>query len=214
MAAQSAPPEACGKLICIGKNYARHAAEMNSTVPKEPVVFLKPRSALIGHGSSVVLPSMSEDVHHEVELVALIGRRGRDIPVSRALSHVSAYAVGLDMTARDLQGRAKKCGHPWTVAKGFDTFAPLGGFMSSDQVSAVQDLWLTLLVNGAVRQHANTRDMVFTVAELVAWCSLVFTLEPGDCLFTGTPEGVGPVRPGDVLEARCTGLSPLRVTVR
>ena len=203
-----------GKVLCIGKNYARHAAEMHSTVPTEPVVFLKPSSALIGDGETVVLPSMSQNVHHEVELVAVLGRGGKNIAEADALSHVAAYAVGLDMTARDLQGKAKQQGHPWSVAKGFDTFAPLGALVPAAAVPDPQDLELKLMVAGEKRQHAHTGSMVFSIATLIAYCSRIFTLEPGDLLYTGTPEGVGPVQDGDVLEATCTGLPPLRVTAR
>ena len=213
METPSSPAGACRKLICIGQNYARHAAEMNSSVPTEPVVFLKPASSLIGSGDAIVLPRMSANVHHEVELVARIGRRGKDIPESEALAYVSGYAVGLDMTARDLQAKAKHRGHPWSVAKGFDTFAPLGAFAAATLVPDVQNVMLTLTVNGEVRQRGTTADMVFTVAQLIAYCSRVFTLEPGDCLFTGTPEGVGPVQAGDRLACTATGLPALTVTV-
>ncbi len=213
MVTLSEPAGPRGKLICIGKNYAKHAAEMKSSVPTVPVVFLKPTTSIIRTGESIVLPPMSKDVHHEIELVAQIGRRGKTIPVSEALSYVAGYAVGLDMTARDLQAKAKRNGHPWSVAKGFDTFAPLGVFVPKAEVSDVQGLMLTLTVNGEVRQRASTKDMVFTVAELVSFCSHVFTLESGDCLFTGTPEGVGPVEAGDRLVCTCTGLPPLSVTV-
>lgn len=203
-----------GKLLCIGKNYARHAAEMKSAVPEEPVVFLKPATALIGHGGAVVLPAMSREVHHEVELVVVLGRGGSNISEKDALDHVGAYAVGLDMTARDLQVKAKHKGHPWSVAKGFDTFAPLGELAPAEAVPDPQALDLRLTVNGEVRQAASTSDMVFPVATLIAYCSRIFTLEPGDLLYTGTPEGVGPVEDGDVLEATATGLPSLRVTVR
>ena len=203
-----------GKLLCIGKNYARHAAEMKSAVPEEPVVFLKPATALIGHGGVVVLPAMSREVHHEVELVVVVGRGGSNISEKDALDHVGAYAVGLDMTARDLQLKAKQKGHPWSVAKGFDTFAPLGELAPAEAVPDPQALDLRLTVNGEVRQAAPTSDMVFPVATLIAYCSRIFTLEPGDLLYTGTPEGVGPVEDGDVLEATATRLPSLRVTVR
>jgi len=203
-----------GKLLCIGKNYARHAAEMKSAVPEEPVVFLKPATALIGHGGAVVLPAMSREVHHEVELVVVLGRGGSNISEKDALDHVGAYAVGLDMTARDLQVKAKQKGHPWSVAKGFDTFAPLGELAPAEAVPDPQALDLRLTVNGEVRQAAPTSDMVFPVATLIAYCSRIFTLEPGDLLYTGTPEGVGPVEDGDVLEATATGLPLLRVEVQ
>lgn len=205
--------EPVGKLLCIGRNYARHAAEMKSDVPEVPMIFLKPASALVRTGDSVQLPPSSNDVHHEVELVALIGRGGRDIAEADALDHVAGYAVGLDMTARDIQGAAKKKGHPWSVAKGFDTFAPLGPLVPASAVDDPQNLSIQLTVNGAARQQGRTRDMVFSVAHLVAYCSTIFTLAPGDLLYTGTPEGVGPVQAGDQLEATVTGLPPLRVSV-
>lgn len=210
-AARSMQP---GKLLCIGRNYAKHAAEMKSAVPEQPMVFLKPATALVGHEGVVVLPPMSQDVHHEVELVAVIGREGKQIDTAHALDYVAAYALGIDMTARDLQAQAKQKGHPWSVAKGFDTFAPLGALVPATAVGDPQNLTLRLTVDGAVRQEGSTADMIFSVAELVAFCSQIFTLQPGDLLFTGTPEGVGPVTDGAVMEATCTKLPPLRVRVR
>jgi 2-keto-4-pentenoate hydratase/2-oxohepta-3-ene-1,7-dioic acid hydratase in catechol pathway len=202
------------KLLCIGRNYAKHAAEMKSDVPDEPLVFLKPPSALVGDEEAVVLPAASRDVHHEVELVAVIGTGGKNIPPAEALNHVDAYAVGLDMTARDLQSEAKKGGRPWSVAKGFDTFAPLGPREAAASIADPQDLTIRLTVNGEERQAASTKDMIFPVAELIAYCSRIFTLAPGDLIYTGTPEGVGPVHDGDVLEATVSGLPPLRVRVQ
>ena len=207
-----------GKILCIGRNYAEHVREMGDVtdLPTEPVVFLKPSTALVASEGEVVIPSQSDDVHHEVEIVAVIGRGGKDIPEDRALEHVGAYALGLDMTARDVQRRAKDAGKPWAVAKGFDTFAPLGPLTAAADVPNPQALDLRLAVGGETRQHGHARDMIFPVAFLVSYLSRIFTLEPGDLVYTGTPEGVGPVGPGDVLEAT-TGdgvLAPLRVTVR
>lgn len=204
---------AVGKILCIGRNYAKHAAEMKSDVPDEPMVFLKPSTSLVRSGGIVVLPDQSSEVHHEVELVAVIGREGRNISAAEALNHVAAYAVGLDMTARDIQSAAKSRRHPWSVAKGFDTFAPLGPLTPADQVGDPQDLTIEVDVNGESRQHGETRDMIFPVAELVAYTSSIFTLEPGDLIYTGTPDGVGPVEDGDVIDARVTGCAPLHVTV-
>lgn len=202
-----------GKLLCIGRNYAEHADEMGGDVPEEPMVFLKPASAVIRDGGTVRLPPQSSDVHHEIELVAVIGERGRNISLADALDHVAAYAVGLDMTARDLQSEAKARRHPWSVAKGFDTFAPLGPLAPAETVGNPQDLTLQLRVNGEVRQEAHTGLMMFSVADLVAYCSQIFTLMPGDLLYTGTPSGVGPVTDGDELVATATGCSPLHVQV-
>lgn len=207
-------PVHVGKLLCIGRNYADHAAEMDRNVPEEPMVFLKPPSALIRSGGTVRIPPQSQEVHHEVELVVVIGKKGKNISREDALTHVAAYAVGLDMTARDLQAKAKERRHPWSVAKGFDTFAPLGPLTPAATIEDPQDLTLRLSVNGERRQKASTRDLIFPVPELIQYCSHIFTLSPGDLLYTGTPSGVGPVEEGDDLEATATGIDPLRVSVR
>lgn len=203
-----------GKLIAIGRNYAAHAAEMKSETPENPVIFLKPSTALVGQGGKVILPSMTRDVHHEIEVVAAIGRGGKHIPVEEALNHVDGYALGLDMTARDLQADAKQNGLPWSVAKGFDTFAPLGPFAKAHDVGDPQTLDFELRVNGDVRQKGRTAEMIFPVAYLISYCSSIFTLLPGDLIYTGTPSGVGPVQTGDLLEAKCTRIPDLRVKVR
>ncbi len=201
------------KILCIGRNYAAHAREMAAEVPAEPMVFLKPPSALIGTGGTVVIPRQTREVHHEVELVAVIGRGGKDIDEAVALDHVAGYAMGLDLTARDIQAAAKAAGAPWTVAKGFDTFAPLGPVTPAGVVGDPQAIEISLTVKGDVRQRGRTSDMMFPVARLVAYLSTVFTLEEGDLIYTGTPEGVGPIRAGDVLVAEGTGLEDLRVDV-
>ena len=203
-----------GKVLCIGRNYARHAAEMKSEVPDEPMVFLKPSTALIGDGGTVVLPPQSDEVHHEVEVVAVIGTAGKNIAEDEALDHVAGYAAGLDMTARDLQQQAKDRRHPWSVAKGFDTFAPLGPIARADEAGNMQEASIRLSVNGETRQEGHTRYMIFSVVQLVSYCSSIFTLEPGDLLYTGTPEGVGPVRAGEQLVADIEGLPPLQVDVQ
>jgi 2-keto-4-pentenoate hydratase/2-oxohepta-3-ene-1,7-dioic acid hydratase in catechol pathway len=202
------------KIVCIGKNYAKHAAEMDSDVPEEPMIFLKPSSSLVDENGSIVIPAMSADVHHEVELVVLVGKKGRHIPEQEAMSYIAGYAVGLDMTARDLQAKAKKAGAPWSVAKGFDTFAAVGSFAGVDAVEDVHNVDIRLTINGTTRQDGNTRDMVFKLPTLIAYASRIFTLEPGDLLFTGTPEGVGPVLEGDTLTASIAGLPTLTIGVK
>lgn len=202
------------KIVCIGKNYAKHAAEMDSDVPEEPMIFLKPSSSLVDENGSIVIPAMSADVHHEVELVVLVGKKGRHIPEQEAMSYIAGYAVGLDMTARDLQAKAKKAGAPWSVAKGFDTFAAIGSFVGVDAVEDVHNVDIRLTINGTTRQDGNTRDMVFKLPTLIAYASRIFTLEPGDLLFTGTPEGVGPVLEGDTLTASIAGLPTLTIGVK
>jgi 2-keto-4-pentenoate hydratase/2-oxohepta-3-ene-1,7-dioic acid hydratase in catechol pathway len=191
-----------GKILCLGRNYRAHAAEMGSEVPTEPVVFLKPPTALLEEGEPIRLPTFSKEIHHEVEMVLLIGREGRDIPREEALEYVIGYGVGLDLTARDLQAEAKKKGLPWTLAKGFDGSAPLSRFVRADEVADPGALDLELRVNGVVRQSSNTSLLVFPVDDLIMRLSRWFTLSVGDLIFTGTPEGVGPIGPGDRLEAR------------
>ena len=203
-----------GKILCIGRNYAAHAAEMGSEVPSQPLVFLKPTTALLSDGGEIILPPQSQDVHHELELVAVIGEGGKDIAEDRAMGHVAAYALGLDLTARDVQAEAKKKGHPWSVAKGFDTFAPLGPLVSAADLGDPQALEIALAVDGETRQRGTTDRMLFPVARLVAYLSSIFTLEPGDLVYTGTPEGVGPVRAGQTLRCTGTGLPDLTVSVR
>ena len=205
-----------GKILCIGRNYADHVREMGDVSAEnvEPVVFLKPTTALVGDGGEIVLPRQSSDVHHELELVAVVGTAGRHIAEADALDHVAAYAIGLDLTARDLQAQAKANKGPWSIAKGFDTFAPLGPLVDRSTVDDPQALEIRLTVNGETRQRGTTDHMISSVARIVAFVSSVFTLEPGDLLYTGTPEGVGPLTAGDELVATGTGLPDLRVTVR
>lgn len=203
-----------GKVLCIGRNYAAHVREMGSDPDGDPVVFLKPSTALVEDGGAIVLPRQSADVHHELELVAVVGTGGRHIAEADALGHVAAYALGLDMTARDLQAQAKETRSPWSVAKGFDTFAPLGALVPAAEVGDPQAVEIALTVNGETRQQGTTSHMIYSVARIVAFLSSVFTLEPGDLVYTGTPEGVGPVHDGDRLVATGAGLPTLTVTVR
>jgi 5-carboxymethyl-2-hydroxymuconate isomerase len=203
-----------GKILCLGRNYPEHIKEMKAETASNPVVFIKPSTALVGSGEHVVIPPISNDVHHEVELVVVIGRDGRDIPVEKSMEHVAGYAVGLDMTLRDVQSDAKKRGLPWSVAKGFDTSAPLSAPVRADQVSDPHALSIELSVNGTVRQSSNTRHMILRIPGIIAYCSTVFSLEAGDLIFTGTPEGVGRVVPGDRIDARIASVGSLTVGVR
>lgn len=201
-----------GKILAVGRNYAKHNREMGHARPVPPVVFLKPPSALVGDGGTVRLPQGLGAIHHEVELVAVIGARGRAIPEDRALDHVLGYAVGIDLTLRDLQNDAKKKGEPWDLAKGFDGSAPVSIVVPREEAGDPGDWRLTLDVNGERRQDGSTASMLHGVASLVSQVSRLITLERGDLVFTGTPEGVGPVVPGDVIEARLADLVSLRVT--
>lgn len=211
---QGLEPLEAHTIFCIGRNYAEHARELNNPVPDRPVVFTKPLTTLLPDGGTVRIPPTSTDVHHEVELVVAIGTGGRDIPASSALKHVAGYAIGLDMTARDIQSELKAKSHPWDLAKGLDTFGPLGAFVPAATLTDPSDVSITLDVNGARRQTGSTADMLHPVPALIAFLSRHFTLTPGDLIFTGTPAGVGPVRPGDTLHAVLgAGLSILTISV-
>jgi acylpyruvate hydrolase len=198
-----------GKLLCLGQNYANHAKEMGSDAPSTPIIFLKPSTAIIEDGQPIVLPWLSQEVHHEVELTALIGKRGKNIPREGALGYVEGYGIGLDMTMRDRQREAKASGNPWSIAKGFDTSAPLSPFVSKSAVPNPDDLNISLRVNGVERQKSNTSNMIFKIDYIVSFLSSIFTLEEGDVIYTGTPEGVGRVVAGDVIDAEIEGVGKL-----
>jgi acylpyruvate hydrolase len=202
-----------GKMLCLGKNYEKHAREMGGDVPTDPVVFMKPATALVRNGGTVQIPRVSSEMHHELELVVVIGQTTRDVSESEALDRVLGYAVGLDMTLRDLQSNAKKRGEPWTIAKGFDTSAPISEVVPRELVADPHALTMRLTVNGAVRQQGTTADMILGVPRIISYLSSIFTLERGDCIFTGTPEGVGQVIAGDRLYAEIEGIVALEVTV-
>ena len=194
-------PIVVGKILCIGRNYVAHAKEMKSGVDESPVFFLKPSTALIPDGGTIFIPSISTDVHHEVELTVLIGKNGKNIPKANALSHVAGYGVGLDMTLRDVQAKAKEKGLPWTLAKGFDTSAAISRFVPASEVPNPQAVEVELKVNGAVRQTGKTELQIFPVEHFIWYVSQFITLERGDLIYTGTPEGVAQVKSGDTLEA-------------
>lgn len=193
-----------GTIYCIGRNYAKHAQELGNDIPDKPLVFLKPRSALSMHPAEMRIPDISNDVHHELELVLSIGKRAKDISTENALNVIEGFAVGIDFTARDIQSEAKKAGLPWTLAKGFDGFAPVSPFVPF-RGQHLQSLEIILNVNGTQRQKGNTKDMIFPIADLISYLSSTFTLLPGDLIFTGTPSGVAKVESGDLLEATITG---------
>lgn len=201
------------KIVALAKNYAEHAKEMESDVPEKPVFFLKPPSALIGPNSMILLPRMSKRVDHEVELAVIIGKRAKNVPAKKAMDYVLGYTVLLDITARDIQAEARKKGLPWTIAKGFDTFAPVGPSVVDKRELDPSDLEIGLKVNGEVRQLGRTSEMVFKIPELIEYISSVMTLEPGDIIATGTPAGVGPLRHGDKVEAWIEGIGTLEEDV-
>lgn len=201
------------KIVAVAKNYRAHAAEMGSAAPEEPRFFLKPPSSLIPHNGVVILPGLSERVDWEVELAVIIKDRTRDAETSKALDHVLGYSVIVDITARDIQNEAKKAGMPWTIAKGFDTFAPLGPVIVPADRIAPDRLPIWLKQNGAFKQQGSTRDMVHGVPGLISYISRIMTLEPMDVIATGTPEGVGPMKHGDFIEAGIDGIGVLSFTV-
>ena len=200
-------------IFCIGRNYAGHAKEMGHDTPKKPMVFLKSRNAICFDGSVITLPEQSHDVHHEVELVIAIGKAGKNIPKEKALEYVAGFGIGIDFTARDLQKVAKEHGHPWSVCKGFDGFGPISSFIAFDNQS-FEDFEISLTVNGDLRQTGSISSMIFTIEELVSYLSTIFTLDEGDLIFTGTPEGVGEVKEGDRVTATLNdSLAKLTVTI-
>ncbi|MGC0152083.1 fumarylacetoacetate hydrolase family protein [Chromobacterium vaccinii] len=189
-------------IFCIGRNYAAHVKELGNREELEPVVFLKPGSALSLEGRPIHLPEWTDDVHYETELVVLIGRGGKRIAREDALSHVAGYGLGLDLTARDRQSEAKARGLPWTLSKGFDQAACLSRFIAAEALPEPNRCRFSLSVNGQLRQSGRTELMLFDLAELIVYLSERFTLSPGDLIFTGTPEGVGKLYPGDRLSLR------------
>lgn len=192
------------KIVCIGRNFPAHAQEHNAPVPTEPLIFLKPPSAVIGPEQPIILPPQSQQVEHEAELAVVIGRRCRHVPEETALEVVLGYTCGNDVTARDLQ----RSDGQWSRAKGFDTFCPLGPWIVTPFDPT--DVAITCRVNGRMRQFGLTRDMVFSIPRLIAAISAVMTLEPGDVILTGTPSGVGPLHAGDICEVEVEGIGVLR----
>lgn len=202
------------KILCLGLNYSNHISEMKSEKPKEPVVFMKPSSAIIHNGGEVVLPGFSKEIHHEVEIVIVIGKTGKNIPKEEAPDYIGGFGIGLDMTLRDIQNAAKNTGGPWTVAKGFDSSAPVSEFLAKKYFKDINDIEFKLLVNNHLKQKGNTRDMIFKFVEIISYLSSIFTLNRGDLIFTGTPEGVGPVQAGDKLTAILNDQITLKVEVK
>lgn len=202
-----------GKILCIARNYVEHARELGNEVPSAPVIFMKPATALLADGAVFTIPAYSSNCHHEGELAVLIGTGGRNIPVNKALEHVAGYGIGIDFTLRDVQDELKKKGHPWEIAKAFDGSCPLSAFAPASSVADPGSLEVVLEVNGQVRQQGSTGLMIHSVAAIISHMSGIFTLETGDVIMTGTPAGVGPVKAGDRVTARVTGVASLSITV-
>lgn len=197
------------KIVCVGRNYRDHAAELGNDVPDAPLLFFKPNTSVIGPGDTIVLPPQSSRVDFEGELAAVIGRIAKNVPADKALEYVFGYTIANDVTARDLQ----QTDGQWARAKGFDTFCPLGPAIETD-FDVHGDAVITTRVNGEVRQQGPISDMIFSLADVIAYASAAFTLLPGDVILTGTPAGVGPFAAGDTVEVEITGLGTLRNPAR
>ena len=205
------------RIYCVGRNYVEHAKEMGFTGREPPFFFLKPADAIVpiaeGSVGRMRYPSLTKDLHHEVELVVAIGKGGRAIKAADAMKHVWGYGIGLDMTRRDLQGEAKKLGRPWDIGKGFDQSAPIGPLRAAADCKIGPDTGIVLEVNGAVRQKSTIGKLIWSIPEIIEHLSAAWDLAPGDLIFTGTPEGVAAVVAGDNLKATVDGLGSLQVQI-
>ena len=202
-----------GKIVCVGRNYVEHAKELGNEVPEKPVIFLKPPSALIFSGGEIEYPSFSSEMHHEVELVLLIGKKIKNADLIDSEDAIAGYGVGLDMTLRDIQNELKKKGHPWTIAKCFDTSAVVSDFILKENYELTLNEEISLLVNGVIKQKELLNKMIFNPAQLVEYISSLMTLEEGDLIFTGTPKGVNKVNTGDNLIAEIKDVGRLECSI-
>jgi fumarylpyruvate hydrolase len=205
------------RIYCVGRNYEAHAKEMGFTGREPPFFFLKPADAIVavaaGRTASMPYPSLTKNLHHEIELVVAIGTGGKNIKTAHAHKHIFGYAVGLDMTRRDLQGEMKKQGRPWCIGKAFDHSAPIGPITPAAQAGDVNSAEIYLQVGAQYRQRSNVSQLIWTVAETIEHLSAAWELQPGDLIYTGTPEGVAAVVPGDTMTGGITGLETLRIKV-
>ena len=205
------------RIYCVGRNYEEHAKEMGFTGREPPFFFLKPSDSLVvveaGQTGHMPYPSLTQNLHHEIELVVAIGQGGRNITEAQAAQHIYGYAVGLDMTRRDLQNEMKKQGRPWCIGKAFDHSAPIGPITRWAQAGEVDQAEISLQVNGADRQRSQVSKLIWNVAETIAHLSAAWELQPGDLIYTGTPEGVAAVVAGDLLVGQVAGLEPLKMKI-
>lgn len=193
------------KIICIGRNYAEHAKELNNTIPTEPVFFMKPDTALLKDNEAFYYPAFTNDLHHEIEVVIKINKVGKHIDEQFAHKYYDEIGLGIDFTARDLQAKAKEKGLPWEKAKAFDASAPIGKFVSKSSYNNLSEIGFELKINGQSRQVGNTKDLLFSFDKIIAYVSQFVTLKVGDLIYTGTPEGVGAVNIGDKLQGYMQG---------
>ena len=202
------------KIICIGRNYADHAKEMKSELPTEPIFFMKPDTALVKEGSDIYLPEFSNEIHFECEVVIKINKAGKFIQKEFARNYYSEISLGLDLTARDLQTKCKEKGLPWEIAKAFDNSAPISSKWISISDINLSDINFQFFQNGEIKQNGFTKDMIFSVDELISYVSKFITLKTGDLIYTGTPAGVGPIQIGDKLEGNLNGNKLFEFTVK
>lgn len=202
------------KIIAIGRNYVEHAKELNNPLPSEPVVFLMPSTCIIQRNKPFFYPDFSNDIHHEVELVLKISKAGKNVDEKFAGRYFEQIGIGIDFTARDLQKKAKEEGLPWEKAKAFDGAAPLGQFLNKEQFDDLKNIPFSLQINGELVQQGNSREMIFSFEQIIAYVSKFFSLQIGDLIYTGTPAGVGPVKIGDRLEAFIGDKSLLNFNVK
>jgi fumarylpyruvate hydrolase len=206
------------RIYCVGRNYVEHAKEMGFTGREPPFFFMKPGDAagVVNAGETATLPypSLTKDFHHEIELVACIGTGGKNIKAADAKKHIWGYAVGLDMTRRDLQGEMKKLGRPWCIGKGFDASAPIGPITPAAQAGDIEHAEIWLQVNGKDRQRSNVSKLIWSIGEIIEYVSNAWELQPGDLVYTGTPEGVAAVSPGDTLVGGVGGLTGISLKVQ
>jgi len=205
------------RIYCVGRNYEEHAKEMGFTGREPPFFFLKPADAVVpvpaGETGTIAYPSLTKNLHHEIELVVAIGTRGKNIKAADAQKHIYGYAVGLDMTRRDLQGEMKKQGRPWCIGKAFDQSAPIGPITPADKAGDVTNAEIYVQVNGQDRQRSNVSKLIWNIGETIEHLSAAWELQPGDLIFTGTPEGVAAVVSGDTLTGEVAGLGKLSVRI-
>ncbi len=202
------------KIFCIGRNYADHAAEMGSKVPEQPMVFMKPPTALLINNKPFYYPDFSNEIHYEVEIVLRICKNGKHVKPEYANTYYDAIGLGIDFTARDLQRKCKEKGHPWEIAKGFDNSAPVSKFFALDEFDDLSSIAFSLEKNADVVQAGNTADLIFSFSDLICHISKFFKIQHGDLIFTGTPVGVGPVVKGDKLVGRLIGQEVLSCEIR
>ncbi|WP_048648003.1 fumarylacetoacetate hydrolase family protein [Nitratireductor soli] len=202
------------RIFCVGRNYAAHAREMGKDPDREPPFFFtKPADSIVDDGVTIPYPTLTRDLHHEIELVVAIGKGGRNIALGSALDHVFGYAVGIDLTRRDLQSEAKEMGRPWDWGKAFDQSAPCGAIAPVDATGHPESGRIWLKVNGETRQEGDLAELIWPVADVISICSRAMALQPGDLIYTGTPAGVGAVQPGDRLDGGIDGIGTISITI-